>query len=93
MLLDMPCPACGMTTSWAHFVRGQLPSALRANVGGTLLAAIATMFMVWSLVSAVRGRIWLKLPSDRVLVVLAATVITVTLIDWFVRLYNGGPTV
>jgi hypothetical protein len=75
-----------MTTSWAHFVRGQVPSALRANIGGTLLAAIAVVVMVWSLACAVAGQLWLRLPSDRVLVVLAATVIAITLIDWFVKL-------
>lgn len=35
------CPACGMTTSWAHFVRGEFGPALRANLGGTLLAVLA----------------------------------------------------
>src|SRR5437764_12357438 len=31
------CPACGMTTSWAYTVRGQLWSGVAANCGGTLL--------------------------------------------------------
>lgn len=90
MLFDMPCPACGMTTSWAHFVRGQLPSALRANIGGTLLAAVAVVVMVWSLACTVAGRIWLRLPSDRVLVLLAAIVIVITLSDWIVKLVSAA---
>ena len=90
MLFDMPCPACGMTTSWAHFVRGQLPSALRANVGGTLLAAVAVVAMVWSLAGAAAGRVWPRLPSDRVLVVLAAIVIVITLTDWIVKLASAA---
>ena len=90
MLLDMPCPACGMTTSWAHFVRGQWPSALRANVGGTMLAALAAVTMVWSLVSAATGRLWFRLPGDRVLVAVAGTVIAITLVDWIVKLSTQG---
>lgn len=42
------CPSCGMTTSWAHAVRGQWSEGFEANVGGMLLAlgdgiAIAVM--------------------------------------------------
>ena len=36
----IPCPSCGMTTSWAHVVRGQGWSAMRASIGGTLLAVV-----------------------------------------------------
>ncbi len=35
-----PCPTCGMTTSFAHTVRFQIPSALRANPAGTLLCLL-----------------------------------------------------
>ena len=43
VLFGWPCPSCGMTTSSAHLVRGQLFGALRANVGGTLLGLIAVV--------------------------------------------------
>ncbi len=35
-----PCPTCGMTTSFAHTVRLQIPSALAANPAGTLLCLL-----------------------------------------------------
>jgi hypothetical protein len=38
------------------------------------------------LVSAATGRLWLRLPSDRVLVAVAAVVIAITLADWIVKL-------
>ncbi len=38
VVLEIRCPACGMTTSWAHFVRGQWLSSASVNLGGFLLA-------------------------------------------------------
>ena len=38
VVLEIRCPACGMTTSWAHFVRGQWVSSMRVNLGGFMLA-------------------------------------------------------
>src|SRR4051794_21838193 len=35
-----PCPSCGMTTSFALLVRGDVSSSLRANWAGTTLAVL-----------------------------------------------------
>src|SRR5919112_1444615 len=35
----IPCPSCGMTTSFAWFVRGNIPASLYIQPMGTLLAA------------------------------------------------------
>lgn len=56
VLFGIPCPNCGMTTSFAHFVRGQLPSSLRANAAGALLAMACLVLMPWALGSAFVGR-------------------------------------
>ena len=78
-----------MTTSWAHLVRGQLPSALRANVGGTLLGLLALLATPWLLISAVRGY-WLGMvPNTVILAWILTSVVTVTLIDWSVRMLTG----
>jgi hypothetical protein len=39
----LPCPTCGMTTSFAHFVRGQIPASLWVQPMGTLIALLTTM--------------------------------------------------
>jgi hypothetical protein len=57
-LIDLPCPSCGMTTSFAHLVRGDVINSLRANFAGTLLALIGMLYIPWSLISMWRGR-WL----------------------------------
>ena len=38
LLLGIRCPACGMTTSWSHFMRGQWVQSIQANLAGFMLA-------------------------------------------------------
>ena len=86
VLFGRPCPTCGMTTAWAHLVRGQVIGALRANVGGTLLAVVAVIAMPWLLGAAARGR-WLGMaPNGAVAACISTTILLVILIDWLVRL-------
>ncbi len=86
VLYGRRCPACGMTTSWSHLVRGQLPSSLQANVGGSLLGGIALFVAPWALVCAKRGRWWLVRPDDAIVIGLIVLVSVVTLSDWAMRL-------
>ncbi len=89
VLFGRPCPSCGMTTSWAHLVRGQVPSALRANVGGTLLGIVAMAAVPWLVISAIRGR-WLGWTPNCIVAVWAAlATVLVVLVDWTVRLTSG----
>jgi len=58
----LPCPTCGMTTSFAHFVRGQILASLWVQPMGTLLALITTMAFWAALYIAVSAR-----PAHRLL--------------------------
>lgn len=53
-----PCPGCGMTTSFAHFVRGEWRASAQANPAGLWMAAGCFALIPWCIVSAVRGRCW-----------------------------------
>lgn len=76
-----------MTTSWAHTVRGQLPSALKSNTAGTLLAVLALIAAPWGVISGARGR-WLWLPpSDLWIALITIGILFVTLSDWGIRLW------
>jgi hypothetical protein len=55
-ITGLPCPSCGMTTSFALLVRGDLGNSLRANAVGTLLAGLFLLLVPWCLASAARGR-------------------------------------
>src|SRR5207247_2121268 len=68
MLFQLPCPSCGMTTSFCHFIRGDLRQALQANVGGVLLATLCVAQIPWCWCSAARGRwCWFSHPARTVL--------------------------
>ena len=60
-MTGLPCPSCGMTTSFALLVRGDVVNSLRANWVGTGLAVFCMLFIPWSLLSVVRGRyLWVR---------------------------------
>jgi hypothetical protein len=84
------CPACGMTTSWAHLVRGQVFGAVKCNVGGTLLALLSMAAAPWLLVSGLRGRWLWGWPNEVVIASLGVAVVVVTLIDWGLRNFVLG---
>ncbi len=83
------CPSCGMTTSWAHMVRGQMVAALRANAGGAMLAIVAAICGPWLVGSGVRGRWLMKRPAEEVVLAIGLTIIVVTLVQWTLRLSLG----
>ena len=74
-----------MTTSWAHTVRGELPSAVRSNVGGTGLALLALAATPWLLVTAITGKSVRQIREDRLVVTSAGLIVLVTAVDWLVR--------
>ncbi len=57
-LTGLPCPSCGMTTSFALLMHGDVAASLGANPVGTLLAVFLLGMIPWSMAGAVRGR-WL----------------------------------
>jgi len=85
-LTGVPCPSCGMTTSFALLVHGDPGASLRANPVGTLLAAFLLGLIPWSLVSAARGR-WVWVRSAEPWVVRAVIFFTgLALVRWAVLL-------
>lgn len=80
------CPSCGMTTSWAYFVRGRVIQAAKTNSGGTLLAALAALSGPWLIVSGIAGRWFWRRPNEWVAVGMAVAVVVVTMVDWGYRL-------
>ncbi|MBB3206476.1 hypothetical protein FHS27_002285 [Rhodopirellula rubra] len=85
VLFDMRCPACGMTTSWSYWTRGQWWSSLRTNSGGACLAflvvavALIASRVVWT------GRMPEYATTYRIGWAIVAIGV-VTVVDWIVRL-------
>lgn len=60
-MFNKPCPSCGLTTSFALLMHGDLTGSVRANAVGTLLAAFCFALVPWSLLVALRGRyLWVR---------------------------------
>lgn len=84
-LLHIPCPACGMTTSWALAVRGDWQSAIQANSGGFVLFLITAVSVPLLLATSIRGRLpWSGLrflgPT------LLSSALLLALIQWTLRI-------
>lgn len=86
VLWGIRCPACGMTTSWAWFMRGRWVESAHANVGGLLLALSALAVIATGAIMIYSNR----LPGPRVIdwaAWLSVTIAVVTLIQWGWRLW------
>ncbi len=88
VIFQRPCPACGMTTSWAWLLRGELGHALAANAGGTLLAGLSLTGVPWLLISAARGRWFGGRPGEYTVAGITALVSLVTAGQWLWRLWT-----
>lgn len=56
IMTGLPCPTCGMTTAFAHTVRGQFVRAFLAQPAGLLLALVTMLLIPLSLLALFRGR-------------------------------------
>lgn len=83
----LPCPSCGMTTSWAWLTRGEFFQAARQHFGGALLGVYSLLVGAWAVISAVRGR-WLGGWPSSLTWALKFSVLTLAiLITWIVKLW------
>jgi hypothetical protein len=83
----LPCPSCGMTTSWAWFVRGNFLEAARNHFGGALLGVFSLGLGCWMIVSAGLGR-WLGgWPTAQVWSLLLGVLTLAIMISWIGKLW------
>jgi hypothetical protein len=81
-LCGLPCPSCGMTSSFSLLMHGDPWNSLRANFVGTLLALFCLAFIPWGLISAFRGR-WVLIRSlEFILVRLVLVFVGLLLVRW-----------
>lgn len=75
-----------MTTSWSHFLHGQVEEAFHANAGGTLLCALSLLCAPIMLALGIRGRPtrsgWFSIAGISAFCV----VMGIALIEWAIRL-------
>jgi hypothetical protein len=82
----LPCPSCGMTSSFALLAHGDPWNSLKANAVGTLLALFCLALIPWNLVCASRAH-WIRIvPSERLLTRLVLGFIGLMVGRWLVVL-------
>ena len=87
VLFNIPCPSCGMTTSFSHFTRGEFVPAARANIAGLMLAVTCFIQIPWCWISAAKGRLWrVREPANFTLVVVGSIAL-VALTNWAWQLF------
>jgi hypothetical protein len=55
-MVGVPCPSCGMTTSFSLLLHADVWNSLKANFAGTALATFGLLFVPWAFASAFFGR-------------------------------------
>ena len=84
----LPCPSCGMTTSWSLATRGEVLEAARINCGGLALAIIALAYLPASCYFIWRGRStrggWFSLALG----ISILTSLMIAIAQWLWRLYS-----
>jgi Protein of unknown function (DUF2752) len=80
----VPCPACGMTTSFALLVRGDVGNSVRANAVGTLLAVFGLILIPWCAVGALMGRLPLIRSPERALTIAVSVFLSLMLLRWLI---------
>jgi hypothetical protein len=91
-LTGKPCPSCGMTTSFALLVRGDVVSSARANWVGSVICVLWAFTLVWATASGLWGGKPLFVPPGRgemVFTVIVGAVLVLMLARWTAVLISG----
>lgn len=83
----LPCPSCGMTTSWTWFARGNLRASLYVQPMGTVLAALTVCCFWAALYCGITGR-----PVYRLLRIIPSRyyfvpLLTLAILGWGWKIY------
>lgn len=85
VLFGIRCPGCGMTTSWAYFVRGEWLASMSVNLGGFLLALCGVASTGVFGRSAWSGRMP-GIETQKWMTIAVVAVTLVTILDWSRRM-------
>ncbi len=87
VLFGIPCPSCGMTTSFCWFVRGEILKSAQANLAGLYLATICALLLpILAAISLWDRLIWIKKPLYWA-VVSSSLYFVIALAQWGVRYF------
>jgi hypothetical protein len=85
-MTGVPCPSCGMTTSFALLMHGDLGNSLRANAVGTLLALFGLALIPWAVASVALNRPLFVRSLERALTVVVILLLGLMMLRWVIVL-------
>lgn len=85
-IVGVPCPSCGMTTSFTLLIRADIWNSLQANFAGTALATFGLLFIPWAFASAFFGRFVLIKSIELVVFRLAIVFLAMLFGRWMIVL-------
>jgi hypothetical protein len=88
-LLNIPCPTCGGTTSFAHFIRGQWRSSFHANAAAFVFALVSSLMIPWLLLSAASGMLHGVIRIDWAFIILVALLAFLGLSNWLIQILSA----
>jgi len=80
--VGVPCPSCGMTTSFALLMHGDLRNSLYVNYAGTALALVCLVLIPWCLACAYRQRILFIRSMEKTIVVIVLGFLLLMMVRW-----------
>jgi len=86
VVAGLPCPACGMTTSWSLVTHGRLADAARTHASGTLLALVALVVGLIAVIVAVQGKRLAWQPGETTLALGGVALALLVVAEWIFRL-------
>ena len=91
VLTGKPCPSCGMTTSFALLVRGDVIASARANWVGSVICVLWAATLVWAVASGIRGKPLFVRPGrgELAFTVIVGAVLVLMLARWAAVLISG----
>lgn len=85
-LTGLPCPACGLTTCFAHLARGEVAAAWHCHPLGVLLFALLAASLPWCVWAGVRKRAFFETLARMQVARLCAVYACALLAQWALRI-------
>lgn len=87
VLFGIPCPSCGMTTSWALFSRGEFATSFSVNPAGFLLACLTVIGLLIGITAIARKKPVSK-PQFQSTVLTTLAIFAFAIIHWLWKLIS-----
>ena len=88
-IFGIRCPGCGMTTSWAHTLNGDIEGGLRANTAGVMLCLFASLSVPFLIAMSMRGVRSRGNWMSRLAITLLFLILSISVLEWLIRMASG----